>query len=210
MKLKLNRINSCLMGILIFLNTQSIYPKPSLMEGVVLNDTIQEALFYNASGTIEGQKKAFELANRSFTHESDPIAARLLANFYYMGKIIEVDKNAALDYFLIASEVDSESAYKAALMLLNGDGVEPDIVMGAQLMRQAADMGNDKAQFEMASTSLAQSKLEENQKIKESLEKNSLYYSKLCFESNVECQKVFTTLVQNGKAGLKILSDTSN
>lgn len=176
---------------------------PNVVKDVNLSSYTQQAIFDLSSGTSEGYKSAFQNAHQAFKENGDPIAARLLGTMYYSGRGVAVDKGAALEYFLIASEVDAEAAYMAGFMLLRGDGVVADVYDGTDLMNQAAEMGSSHAQLEMAKYSLDQSLIEKDQAIKSMLEKNSLHYGKKCAVTQKECRKVLGYIFEHGLAGIQ-------
>lgn len=181
----------------------------NVVKDVNLSNYTQQAIFDLSSGTSEGEKSAFDNAHQAFKENGDPIAARLLGTMYYSGRGVAVDKGAALDYFLIASEVDAEAAYMAGFMLLRGDGVVADVYDGTDLMNQAAEMGSSHAQLEMAKYSLDQSLLEKDPKIKSMMEKNSLHYGKKCAVAQKECRKVLGYIFEHGLAGVQQSSNAA-
>lgn len=175
----------------------------NVVKDVNLSSYTQKAIFDFSSGTREGDKSAFENANKAFEENSDPIASRLLGTMYYSGRGVAVDKRAALDYFLTASDVDAEAAYMAGFMMLRGDGVDANVEEGADLMSQAAEMGSSHAQLEMAKYSLDQSLIEKDPKVKSLMEKNSLHYGKKCAVAQKECRKVLGYIFEHGLAGVQ-------
>lgn len=183
---------------------------PNIVKDVELSDLTQQALFEFTSGTKKGYKSAFKKAEMVFAENNDPIATRLLATMYYSGKGVKKNKVTALEYYLIASDEDAEAAYIAGKMLLSGDGVNADIQEGAELMRQAADMGNINAQVEMARNSLDQSIVEKDEKLKLMYEKSSLYYGKQCAVTENECRKVLAYIFNHGLAGLPKSESVAN
>lgn len=168
------------------------------------SELIQQALFDYTSGTQEGYVSAFNKAKMALDKDNDPIASRLLATMYFWGRGVKQDKSAALDYYLMASDDDSEAAYMAGKILLVGDGVEADVWDGVELIRQAAEMGSINAQVEMARNSLDQSMLEDDVSVKLMLEKTSLYYGKQCAAKVSGCRQVLSYIFENGLAGLPV------
>lgn len=176
---------------------------PNVVKDVNLSSYTQQAIFDFSSRTNEGDKSAFENAHKAFEENGDPIASRLLGTMYYSGRGVTVDKGAALDYFLIAADVDAEAAYMAGFMLLRGDGVSADIYEGTELMSQAAEMGSSHAQLEMVRYSLDQALIEKDPTIKSMMEKNSFHYGKKCAVSQKECRKVLGYIFEHGLAGVQ-------
>lgn len=186
------------------------FKNPNIVKDVELSELTQQALFEFTSGTEGGYKSAFKKAKLVFSESNDPIATRLLATMYYSGKGVNQDKDTALEYYLIASDQDAEAAYIAGKMLLSGDGVSADIQEGAELMRQAADMGNINAQVEMARNSLDQSIDEKDERLKFMFEKSSLYYGKQCAVTENDCRKILAYIFNHGLAGLPKSESVAN
>lgn len=139
-------------------------------------DLIQEAMFELYSGTEQGNKRAYELAQEAYTLSESSMSAKVVGKFYYDGKGVEQDKQTALEYFLIASPENDEAKYMAGWMMVNGDGVPVDFEYGSELIREAADDGFVMAQRYITETSLEQSKREQNPQIKGLLELNAKQY----------------------------------
>lgn len=100
-------------------------------------------------------KRRHIMANRALDYLStDYVAAQVLGNMYYHGIGWKVDKEEALAKYIYAADNDAVSAFMAGNMYLNGDGVDRDFEYGVELVKQAADMGSQEAQLELAPTKL--------------------------------------------------------
>lgn len=176
------------------------------------SDLTQGALFYYNSPDESGWKKAFEFATRAIEiNSNDLVAHRLLGNMYYHGKGTTVNREEALYHYLQASDGDAVSAYMAGRMYLNGDGINIDVEDGAALVKEAADMGEPLAQYELAQLSLDQSRVEQNAQMKLTLEKSAYYYASLCAkQKNSSCMKILGQIFENGLAGVPVSKDSAN
>lgn len=175
------------------------------------SDLTQKALFYYNSPSNEGLQTAFEYAKEAVEKNSEDIVAhRLLGNMYYNGKGVALDHEEALYHFLLASDNDAVSAYMAGKMYLNGEGSGIDIESGSSLVKQAADMGERLAQYELAQLSLDQAENEQNPQMKLNLEKSALYYAKLCAQQkNKDCIKILAKIFDNGLAGIPVSKESA-
>lgn len=158
---------------------------------------IQQAMFELHSGTEQGAEKAYTLVNNAYKESNSVIAAKFLAELYYSGVGVGQDKQAALEYFLIAGQEDPEANYKAGTMMIYGDDVDTDVEYGSELIRESAESGYAVAQANLAESSLKQLKLEKNPVIKEALRKNAFHYSQMCSNSHDVCKSVLEDLMIN-------------
>ncbi|NWK51995.1 sel1 repeat family protein [Acinetobacter sp. SwsAc5] len=176
------------------------------------SELTQKALFYYNSPLEEGLQTAFEYAKEAVEkNPNDIVSHRLLGNMYYHGKGVEANHEEALFHYLQGADNDSVSAYMAGKMYLNGEGTAIDIDTGADLVKQAADMGETLAQYELAQLSLDQAEVESNPQMKHNLEKSALHYSKLCAEKkNTGCMTVLGRIFEKGLAGMPVSVDSAN
>lgn len=176
------------------------------------SELTQKALFYYNSPLEEGLQTAFEYAKEAVEkYPNDIVSRRLLGNMYYYGKGVAANHEEALFYYLQAADKDSVAAYMAGKMFLNGEGAEIDIDAGAELVKQAADMGEALAQYELAQLSLDQAEIELNPQMRQNLEKSALHYSKLCAQQkNSGCMRVLGKIFEKGLAGMPVSVDSAN
>lgn len=176
------------------------------------SELTQKALFYYNSPLEEGLQTAFEYAKEAVEkNPNDIVSRRLLGNMYYHGKGVETNHEEALTHYLQAADNDSVSAYMAGKMYLNGNGTAIDIDIGAELVKQAADMGETMAQYELAQLSLDQAEVEPNSQMRQNLEKSALHYSKLCAQKkNTGCMTVLGRIFEKGLAGMPVSVDSAN
>lgn len=184
---------------------------PSVITETDGSELTQKALFYYNSPLSEGHETAFEYAIEAIkAHPNDIVSHRLLGNMYYHGKGVKANHEEALIHYLQAADNDAVSAYMAGRMYLNADGTELDVDVGAALVKQAADMGEPLAQYELAELSLDQAETEQNPLMKQNLEKSALYYSKLCAQkNNRHCMIVLGRIFEKGLAGMPVSTDSA-
>lgn len=206
-----NKIRLLIVSLSLFTTGVVVANVPRVITETEGSDLTQKALFYYNSPSKEGLETAYEYAKEAVEKNSnDIVAQRLLGNMYYNGKGVGKDYEEALYHFSLASDNDAVSAYMAGKMYLNGEGSAVDIETGSSLVKQAADMGEHLAQYELAQLSLDQAKIEQNSQMKLNLEKSSLYYAKKCAQqNNKNCMKILASIFQNGLAGIPVSNETA-
>jgi TPR repeat protein len=168
------------------------------------SELTQAALFHYNGKNKSDWAAAYELAHNAIRLDNnDLVAHRLLGNMYYQGKGTKVNYDDALYHYEEAAAGDAISAYMVGKMYLSGLGVDLDVVEGAKYVKQAADMGEPVAQYELAQLSLDQSRVEQNPTLKMNLEKSSYHYASQCIKVKMpECIEILGQIVEQGLAGV--------
>ena len=84
----------------------------------------------------------------------DPIAQFNIADCYFYGNGVQLDKSEAIRWLAKAAELnDALSQYNLGIAYLKGLGVGKDEHKGIQLIQKAADQGNELAQKLMSTLS---------------------------------------------------------
>lgn len=170
-----------------------------------LSDEVQKMLFEYYAKTPSGNVNAYQIANRILEKGHNSVAYKVRAHILYNGLGVAVDKEGALNDFIMASDDDAGSAYMAGFMLIHGDGVESDIDYGLDFMLSAAKQKHPKAMSDLAVLYLDQSREESNEELKHQFQISSYKYATQCAQQkNIQCIQIVEQFFREGLGDIEV------
>lgn len=144
-------------------------------------------MYYNGEGMEIDKSQAFKYYTQAIDEakkgRENPYAYYKVAQMYERGEVAEKNETKAYEYYSYAYQKfeklekdvpDSNTEYKLGIMLLNGKGVEKDLVKAEQYLEMSAKNGNIYAQCEYAKVLLAKGDEENAKKAISMLRKSAL------------------------------------
>lgn len=107
-------------------------------------------MLFKGEGVEPDPARGWALMSRAAL-AGDGWSAFNMANAYYDGAFVEMDRAQALRWYMAAAEAGhAGAAHRAGSMLLDGDGAATDRRRGGDLLRRAAELGDESAESALA------------------------------------------------------------